>query len=463
MDATVPRRRFLQSAAALLTFPAPGAEPPDPSWLWSGAITATSATVRCGFTALPGERPGAPPPFLLGEERDLRDARAVEGTIIPAPSATYPHRVVVDYALTGLKPDREYFGGYRPASGTRVRFRTFGAGAFSFTAAFASCAGGTRMVPLSHVSNSEVFAAIQELDPHVFIHMGDLHYYNLTGAARPIEPLTGQFRRALDRVLSQEHQALFYRQTPIVYMWDDHDFGPNDADGTSPSRDAVRAFYATDVPHYALPLSPNADGPICQTFDVGRVRFLTTDSRSERLPSRKTLLGQRQFAWMIDELGRAAQDKVPLVVWVNPVPWITRDDDVEGWGSYAAERKALGERITALGLGPRLLMMSGDAHWLAFDDGRNNAHGGFVVAQAAPLDRFIQKKGGPYSHEPPQQRNGQFAMLQVEDTGAEITATVQGYRHLGNGRAIPVPEARLRLRCGGAQCAVVGTTTNAGV
>ena len=55
-------------------------------------------------------------------------------------------------------------------------------------------------------------------------------------------------------------------------------------------------------------------------------------------------------------------------------------------------------------------MLSGDAHMLAFDDGRNNAHGGFVVAQAAPLDRFVRRKGGPYSHDPPDQRNGQFGV-----------------------------------------------------
>ncbi|MEP7117832.1 MAG: alkaline phosphatase D family protein, partial [Acidobacteriota bacterium] len=342
--------------------------------------------------------------------------------------------------------------GYSGDSGTRVRFRTFGAGPFSFTAAFASCAGGTRLVPISHVSNSGVFAAIAAIDPHVFIHMGDFHYYNLTGAARPLDPLMGRFRRALDRVLSQEQQALLYRRTPIVYMWDDHDYGQNDSDGNSPTRDAARAYYATDVPHYPLPLGDHADGPITQTFDIGRVRFVVTDSRSERKPGERTMLGTAQFKWLIDELGRAASDHVPLLVWVNPVPWITRDGDGDGWGMFAAERRAIGERIATLGIGNRLLMMSGDAHMLAFDDGRNNPHGGFVVAQAAPLDRFLNRKGGPYSHEPPQQKNGQFAVLRVDDTGDVLTATIEGHRHLGNGRSVVVPETRLRMRCTGQRC-----------
>ncbi len=439
----LPRRQFLAKTAAFLAL-APGSPPalPTPAWLWSGAVTATSATILGAFERLAG----TVPPLLVSQRRDLRDARAVEGRAVRAPSRSQAGRVVVEYALAHLTADREYFGGFRAGSGTLVRFRTFGAGPFSFTAAFASCAGGTRIVPLSHVSNSRVFDAIAALDPHVFIHMGDLHYYNINRAARPLEPLMGRFRQALDRVLAQEHQALLYRRTPIVYMWDDHDYGVNDSDGTSPTRDAARAYYATDVPHYPLPLGLNADGPLSQVFDIGRVRFLVTDSRSERLPAERTMLGLRQFRWLLDEFGRAVTDRVPLVVWVNPVPWIARDGEGHGWGAYTAERQAIGDRISSLELGSRLLMLSGDGHMLAFDDGRNNLHGGFVVAHAAPLDRFVRRKGGPYSNEPPQQKNGQFGTLRIEDTGTAITATLQGHRHVGDGRSTPLPEARLQVR-----------------
>lgn len=450
--ASLPRRQFLKSAAAVLTFPQPDEiSPAEPAWLWSGAVTARSATVLCSFRGLPN---GAPM-LLVSERQSLAEARRVEGTTIAAPSRRDANRFVVRYELTGLSPNQEYYGGFVPASGTRVRLRTFGAGPYSFLAAFASCAGGTRVVPMSHVSNTRLFDAISALDPHVFIHMGDLHYYNLRGAPRPIETMAGRFRRSLDRVLSQEHQALLYRRTPIVYTWDDHDYGRDGSDASSPTRDGARAYYATDIPHYPLPLSANADGPIAQRFEMGRVRFLVTDCRSERNPGQRTMLGQRQFSWLFEELGQAARDQVPLLVWVNSVPWIIGDGDPEGWGPFAAERQALGQRVTQLALGRRLLMLSGDAHMLAFDDGRHNPHGGFVVAQAAPLDRFVRRKGGPYSHEPPDQKNGQFATLQVEDSGATLIATLQGYRHLGAGRAAPVPETRLRLRCAGGRCEIL--------
>lgn len=449
----LPRRAVLQQLAAGLVFPPAALQPdPEPAWLWSGAVTATSATVLAAFT----ERLAAVPALLVDTTRGLDGARRVEGRASKAPSRRRDERIVIEYRLDGLRPDTEYFTGFQAASGTRARFRTFGAGPFSFTVAFSSCAGGTRPVPMSHVSNSGVFAAIGDLDPHLFIHMGDLHYYNINGPARAVDLLLERFRRGLDRVLSQEYQALLYRRTPIAYVWDDHDYGLDDADSRSPTRVAARLYYGTDIPHYPLPLAPLNDGPIAQVFDIGRVRFLMSDVRSERLPAAGTMLGAQQKAWLLAELERAAADQVPLLVWVNPVPWITEDGSGDGWGRYAAERREIGDRITALGLGSRLVMLSGDAHMLAFDDGRNNRHGGFIVAQAAPLDRFLRHKGGPYSHEPPEQRNGQFGTLQVEDTGTSLTATLQGHRYVGNGRgSVPVAATRLQVRCDGRACKLV--------
>ena len=37
------------------------------------------------------------------------------------------------------------------------------------------------------------------------------------------------------------------------YMWDDHDYGPNDSDRFSPARDAALSSYRDVVPHFPLP------------------------------------------------------------------------------------------------------------------------------------------------------------------------------------------------------------------
>jgi hypothetical protein len=449
----VDRRSALRALVAAWTssrLPVGAQALPDPAWLLTGSVTDSSAVVKAAFV----DRVPASTPLLVSRNRDLSQATTVAGRWTPAASASFAQRQIAEFDVTGLEPATEYFAGFREGTGTLARFRSFGRGAFSFVAAFSSCAGGTRIVPLSHVSDSGVFAALAALDPHVFIHMGDLHYYNITGPAKPVEPLAGLFRRGLDRVMSQERQALFYRRTPIAYMWDDHDFGPNDSDGKSPSRDAARLYYGSDLPHYPLPLAPNADGPIAQVFDVGRVRFLMTDLRSERLPDEPTMLGARQLQWLFAELERAARDPVALLVWISTVPWITADGDSDGWGVFAAERRLIGERITALGLGQRMAIISGDAHMLAIDDGRNNQHGGFPVMQAAPLDRFNTRKGGPYSHVPATQRNGQFGVLRVSDDGTTLTARFEGHRFEGGNRAALVPGIAITMRCSGTTCSL---------
>ena len=153
----------------------------------------------------------------------------------------------------------------------------------------------------------------------------------------------------------------------------------------------------------------------------------------------KSLLGARQRAWLDEAFTRASRDTRPLVIWVSSVPWITRSGDREdGWQPYAWERQWLADRIEALGLTHRMLMIAGDAHMVAIDDGTNSNYAttakpgspGFPVLQAAPLDRSPSIKGGPYTHGVSAQ-NGQFGWVHVEDDGDRLRVTVTGHRGSG--------------------------------
>ena len=188
--------------------------------------------------------------------------------------------------------------------------------------------------------------------------------------------------------------------------------------------------------------------------------WFARDSRSQRtstwrVPSGRTMLGAAQRQWLDDEL-RAAAD-APLVIWVNAVPWIGKAGFLsDHWGSHAQERESLANHIDRLGLTARLLMLSGDAHMVAIDDGTHSNYAtgpgrggrGFVVMHAAPLDRKTSKKGGPYSHGISRQR-GQFGLVQVTDDGSVLRVELSG--HDKQGRAIA--GQRLSLTCADARCA----------
>lgn len=439
-----------------------------PAWVWSGAVTTTSAIVK-GVHSGRGPRPSVE----IAPASDFVNAIRLEATVMPAPTRREPAREVLSFAATSLVPATRYHYRYgTPEAGWLTgQFTTFGEGPYSFSVAFSACAGGTFPFGtglLSSVSNARVFEAIERLAPTFFLHTGDFHYRNIGPRCAP--DCDDDVRRAYDAVLTQPRQASLYRQVPIVYMWDDHDYGPNDSDRTSPSRDEARRNYLAHVPHYPLVGDgAAARGPIQQAFDVGRVRFLVTDTRSERdpwdgrpTPTGLSMLGAAQRDWLLRELERSTD--AALVVWVNTVPWITkaseRPDRVagDGWGPYRDERREIANAIARLGLDRRLVMLSGDAHMVAIDDGTNSNYSddpttrGFPVVHAAPLDRRTSYKGGDYSHGDSRQ-NGQFAVMTVDDDGETLAVAFRTYVER-DGRATPLPGLTLDVRCVGGECRV---------
>jgi alkaline phosphatase D len=265
------------------------------------------------------------------------------------------------------------------------RFRTSRSEAGSFVFAFASCC---------NAPDTHTFSEIRSHDPDFFIHLGDLHYGNISVN----DPAA--YRARYDSALASAHQGVLYANVPTVYTWSDHDFGPSDSNGTSVSKPAAQAAYRQYVPSYALP-SPT--GGIYQTFSYGRVRFIATDNRSYKSPrsavddTNKTMLGAEQ----------------------------KRDY----WGGYTTERAELASFIA--GSDKKLAIVSGDMHALAADDG-SNSPGGIPVFHAAALKGNSSHKGGPYTLGPFPSTTGlavqQYGVMSVLDTGVEIALQFTGYR-----------------------------------
>jgi alkaline phosphatase D len=403
-------------------------------WAWSGGVTAHGAVVKARVA-----RGGIPVRLLLARADAAGATRERPFDAVSDPSG------MVAFDLTGLEPATpyEYRVEARGGAPMRGRFRTFGEGPWNFRLAFSACANTG--------SASSVFDAIRDAKPDLFIHMGDIHYEDI--ARNDAE----RFRRAFDTVMGSLTQGRLYRSLPIAYMWDDHDFGPNGADGSSASRPAALAVYSEFVPHY--PLIEAGGAGIHQAFTMGRVRVIMTDERSQRtsswrLPADRTMLGAAQLQWLKDELTAAAA--APLVVWVNTVPWIaSQGPGSDNWGSYGREREDIANHIQRLGLTRRLVMLSGDAHMVAIDDGTHSNYAadassgsrGFIVMQAAPLDRRTSMKGGPYSHGVSRHR-GQFGLLDVQDDGRHLTVELSGRDRTG----APIAGMRLAIACEWLEC-----------
>ena len=398
---------------------------------WIGAVTSTSAVVKVGLVN------GASSNLLISLNSDLSRGQSLAPTSI----SSSPEISVAVFSLSGLQPNGEFhfaieINGQLDLE-SRGRLRTFPPpdtpATFSFVCGGDAKGGGL----FSGYSNHEVFDHIRGENPLFFVHMGDLHYADIE-STRIADHVDG-YRKALNA----PRQAQLYREVPIAYMWDDHDFCGNASDGGAEGRKAARLAYQQCVPHYPL-VEGEGDVAIYQAFTVGRVRVLLTDTRSMRTSRvapdnpTKTMLGARQKQWLTDELLRG-KDRYPLLVWVNSVPWIgdpeEEGDDSDSWYSYATERAEIGSFIEQNEI-RNVLMLHADAHMIALDDGSNNrgstGTGGFPVFCAAPLDRSNSVKGKPFSHGIFAEHKGQYGLVSVNDDGGSKVQVGLSGRRTGN-------------------------------
>lgn len=376
-------------------------------WVWSGAVTSSSAAVTCRLE----DDDRTDVELVVARSESLRDGVAHEALV--------RDEGLVRVDVGGLDAATEYHYAFvvdGEIDRTRVgRFRTYPDRAAPLNLVFGCCARTG--------SNAAVFDTIRSQDPDVVIFDGDLHYADITRDDQL------PYRRILDHTLSRPAQEALFQRFAVAYVWDDHDFGGPDA--SVGSRPAAMATYRGYVPHH--PLASDSSS-VHQAFSFGRVRILMTDARSQRRPQSGgipgTMLGDEQLAWLLEEL-LAAREFHALTIWVNPVPWIESPSaDGDGWGGFSAERAEIATFIAEHELARSLLMLSGDAHMLAIDDGTNSDYSTdgrsrFPVFHAGALDRPGSVKGGPYSHGT-YPGGGQFGQVTVDDDGTDVAVTLTG-------------------------------------
>ena len=319
---------WMHSYLAGPTHPQSRVQVPPPGavrWVWAGATTSNGFVVKARLEDPPGSV------ALVVDSTEGGDPQRVEGGLV--------EDELVSFEVSGLRADTAYR--YAVEVDGRLddlrtgHVRTFPAessSSSSFTFAFSGCARVG--------SNGAVFDAIRHDNPLFFLAVGDLFYGNVT------RDDSAAFKSFYDRLLSQPAPGLLFRSTSMAYVWDDHDFGGDGASSLSESGPAAESVYRDRTPHYFLP-GGSEHGPIFQAFDVGRVRFLLTDTRSQRDPqsaaddSSKTMLGPMQKEWLKREL-LIGRDRSSLVVWVNPDPWIGAPEaGGDTWAGYATERREL--------------------------------------------------------------------------------------------------------------------------
>lgn len=276
-------------------------------------------------------------------------------------------------------------------------------------------------------SNHAVFDSIRGEAPDFFIHLGDRNYDDVAEAS------DAAFRQSHERCLSQSRQAQLFREVSTHYIWDDHDFGPNDSDGSFVGKANARRIYRERVPHPTL-VNSGATDPIYYTFDVGRVRFIVTDLRSEASAkgdtdnSSKSMMGATQKSWFKNLVQNSSGY---FLVWVcSRVFHATTTAGADHWGGFNTERVELADHIKTYASG-RFAILTADRHQLGIDDGTNcdyaTSGDPLPIFLAAPLDQATNTQGGATFSEGVSSGNGQYGIMEITDGGgASITVDWTG-------------------------------------
>lgn len=377
--------------------------------------------------------PGSSGPVLVASR--VLDGNTLIHTSNLAPSSRFHYALYSNTTAEGAEADFKknkategYFSTF-PLQGTPSNF-TFSVGACLRT--------GAKTFKLDP---PETFDAMAREKPAFFLHQGDLHYDDL------VQGTQADFDAAISTTVAAPHFRTLLRSTPIAYIWDDHDFGGNNADSSSASKLASRRSYHANIPHYPFlaqreldtksangtaqehlaALDDVDDIPIYQAFAFGRVRFLLTDLRSESTVG-GDIMSESQMTWLLGEIANASQ--WGMVVWISTMAW---NANTKGWGSFRKCRTRISNQIADYNV-TNLLVLAGDFHGMGFDDGTNTDYSDANRGSAAFPLGYVNPLGNMGSGSTPRLSEGcvgyrffpnfHFATVQIRDMSTELPSNV---------------------------------------
>lgn len=236
--------------------------------------------------------------------------------------------------------------------------------ATQYKIAFGSCADQSRPLPIFH--------EILKQRPDVFIFLGD----NVYGDTRDMDVLRRKYRQLGEKESYRKLKA----QTEILAIWDDHDYGENDAGKHYPKKEESKQVFLeffeepTDSPR-----RKHAGIYHAEYRKVGgkTVQILLLDMRSFRddlLPTRKrsfykldyaphtdrsmTLLGEAQWKWLAGELRKPADVRLLATGTQFGIEY----NGYESWANFPHEQQRLVQLIAST-RAEGVLILSGDVHY----------------------------------------------------------------------------------------------------
>lgn len=203
----------------------------------------------------------------------------------------------------------------------------------------------------------EIYESISSKNPDFMLWLGDNDYLR----EADWDSWTGiKYRYSHGRAYSQLQPLL--AKTHNYAIWDDHDFGSNDADRSYAQKDmtlkAFKLFWGN--PSYG---TKNQEG-IFSSFQWGDAEFFLLDNRYNRTPNnaltvKKEILGEVQINWLRDKL-ISSEAKFKFIVIGGQV--LNSVAKYENYSTFPDERNVLLNMVAAEKI-KGVIFLSGDRHF----------------------------------------------------------------------------------------------------
>jgi len=208
--------------------------------------------------------------------------------------------------------------------------------------------------------------------PDVVIIGGDFDHRNPRSEGEKRQMFKALYSRADTYEDFVDH---ILRKYPVAHIWDDHDYGEENADKTYPYKALSLKVLRESFPLYSI-----GDAGIWQKFTYGQVDFFLLDSRSQRDPNtqpdgpdKSMLDGDNletagQLEWLKDGL---LNSTATWKVIATPSVFNPTSGKDDSWASFQYERQHLLDFISSNHI-TGVILVAGDMHFGAIDDGSHS-------------------------------------------------------------------------------------------
>jgi len=208
-------------------------------------------------------------------------------------------------------------------------------------------------------SGYSIFESINAKTPDIMIWGGD----NLYLREADWDSKTGILHRYTHSRSIKEMQPLLAK-TQNFAIWDDHDFGPNDSDRSFYNKNLTLEAFKDFWANKSYGMTPEQNEGNYSTFNWGDVQFFLLDDRffkspNDRKTGERTILGDKQFEWLIDAL---SSSKASFKIIYIGGQVITTAARFENYATYPEEKERLLKEILNNKI-KGVLFLSGDRHF----------------------------------------------------------------------------------------------------